>query len=198
MRAWVIDAARMLGLKVDGLVADRIAEGCGHHRGLIRQELAKYALYAEASVQRPADLTHDLVDAVGADASEADFSRLGDCLAEGDLAGLDGELARFRSEGRAGVSMLRAAATRMSLIARLRHEVDCGVSAESAVGRGRIWGVDTGRLAGQIRRWPAADASRAVRRLVDAQLAIIRTDGSPEVVAEAELVRLGRRSARLR
>ncbi|MGQ0559075.1 MAG: DNA polymerase III subunit delta [Sphingosinicella sp.] len=198
LRDWVVAEARALGLAVDESVAQRIADAGGSHRGLIRQELAKYALYADASPVQLRPFGHDALDDIGADAGEADLANLADRMAEGDLVGLDAELARLRAEGKDGITLLRAATTRMALIGRLRAEIERGTPLHRAIASGRVWGVDRDRLPAQVRQWPPALAARAVQRLIDAQLAMLVEKGPPAVVAEAELFTLCRQAARRR
>jgi DNA polymerase-3 subunit delta len=60
----VIDLARAHGLNVRSDVARRLAEAGGGNRAIIDQELAKLALYLDASTQAPKSLEHEAVDAV--------------------------------------------------------------------------------------------------------------------------------------
>ena len=85
-----------------GDVARRIAEACGGNRAIIEQELAKFALYADASPEAPKPLDHDVVDALGAAADEGDLSRLVDSVAgrrRGRARGRAGAAARRRAGG---------------------------------------------------------------------------------------------------
>ena len=129
---WRSSWRRGHGLIVRGDVARRIAESCGGNRALIEQELAKFALYADASPGGPKPIDHDVVDALGAAADEGDLSRLVDSAASGDAAALEAELVRLRGEGQEGITLIRAMLRRMALLARLRAEVEQG-SSPSAV-----------------------------------------------------------------
>jgi putative ABC transport system substrate-binding protein len=59
-------------------VAARVAAGAANDQAVVGQEVAKFALFLEASPQSPKELTHDAVDSVGAESSEGNFNRLAD------------------------------------------------------------------------------------------------------------------------
>ena len=80
------EMARGEGLVVRPDIARRIAESCGGNRGLIAQELAKFALYAGASPETPKAIDHDVIDALGAGETKA-IARLVDSAASGDGPG---------------------------------------------------------------------------------------------------------------
>ena len=130
--------ARAEGLIVRPDVARRIAESCGGNRAMIEQELAKFALYVDASPDTPLPIDHDVLDALGAAADEGDMTRLVDSAGGGDAAALEAELARLARRGAGGDHRcIRAMLRRMTLLARLRAEVERGNSAECRHGVSR-------------------------------------------------------------
>jgi DNA polymerase-3 subunit delta len=86
----VMDMGREQGLEMRPDVARRIADAAGGNRGIIAQELSKYAAFADAAPERPQHLDHDAVDAVGAASEEGDLSRMVDSVSGGDAAGASG------------------------------------------------------------------------------------------------------------
>ena len=136
------ELGRAEGLILRPDVARRIAESCAGNRALIAQELVKFALYAGASPEMPKAIDHDVIDALGADSDEGDLSRLVDSAIGGDAAGLQGELARLHAEGLEGITLIRAMLRRISLLARLRAEVEQGSSPSAVMassGKSLFW-----------------------------------------------------------
>jgi DNA polymerase-3 subunit delta len=85
----VTEVGRTFGLKVDGPVAARVAGSCGNDQAVVAQELAKLALYLDASPHSPKTLDHDSLDAVGAELPGANAPRLADLALAGDVQGLN-------------------------------------------------------------------------------------------------------------
>jgi DNA polymerase-3 subunit delta len=196
----VLDLARSEGLIMRPDVARRIAESCGGNRALIAQELAKFALYAEASPEAPRPIDHDLVDALGAGSDEGDLSRLVDSAAGGDPAGLEAELVRLRAEGQEGITLIRAMLRRMALLARLRAEVEQGSSVSAVMassGKSLFW-KEKDAVAGQLSRWRADLIAKSMSRLVAAERQVKAAGGVGPLAADEELFAICRQAARLR
>ena len=196
----VVELARGQGLVVRSDVAHRIAEACGGNRATIDQELAKYALYVDAAPDTPKTVDHDVVDAVGSGADEGDLGRLVDSVAGGDAATLETEIARLRAEGQEGITLTRAVLRRMTLLARLRAEVEQGDSVSAVMasaGKSLFWR-DKDALAPQLGRWRADQIARAISRLVEAERQVMTPGGPGIVAADAELFAICRQAARLR
>src|SRR3546814_20969994 len=64
---------REQGLRLTADVGRRIAELTGGDRSLMANEIEKLCLYLDASSEQPADVTHDAIDALAAEAAEADI-----------------------------------------------------------------------------------------------------------------------------
>jgi len=196
----VPELGRGLGLIVRGDVAHRIAEACSGNRAVIEQELAKYALYLDATPEAPKPLDHDTVDAVGSGAEEGDLARLVESVASGDAAGLEAEIARLRAEGSEGITLTRAVLRRMSLLARLRSQVEQGSSVSAVMasaGRSLFWR-EKDAVEAQVRRWRADLLAKAIGRLVEAERQVMTSGGPGIVAADAELFAICRQAARLR
>jgi DNA polymerase-3 subunit delta len=196
----VLGMARAQGLVVRPDVAHRIAESCGGNRAIIEQELAKFALYADASPETPRPIDHDVVDALGAAADEGDLTRLVDSAAGGNAAALEAELVRLHAEGLEGITLIRAMLRRMALLARLRAEVERG-SAPGAVmaSAGKsIFFKEKDGIERQLRRWPAELIAKAMTRLSDAERQVKSAGTVGPVAADAELFAICRVATRLR
>ena len=196
----VFDLARAQGLHVRSDIAHRVAAACGGNRSVIEQELAKFALYLDASPEGPKPLDHETIDAVGSGAEEGDLSRLVDSVLTGDAAGLEAEIARLRAEGQEGIGLTRALFRRMTLLARLRAEVEQGKSPSAVMasaGKSLFWR-DKDVIEPQLRRWRADLIAKAISRLAEAERQVMTPGGPGIVAADAELFAICRQAARLR
>lgn len=196
----VLELARAHGLMVRSDVAGRIAEACGANRAIIGQELAKFALYLDASPDAPKPLEDETVEAVGAGAEEGDLSRLVESVVGGDGAALEAEIARLRAQGQEGITLIRAVLRRMMLLARLRAEVEAGnsVGAVMASSGKSVFFKEKDAVERQVRRWRAELIAKAVSRLAEAERQVM-TPGGPGIgAADAELFAIARQAARLR
>lgn len=196
----VAEPARELGLDVRNDAARRIAENCGGNRALIAQELGKYALFLDAAPGAPKPLDHDAIDALGADSDEGDLARLVDSTLNGDAAGLEEEIARLRAEGQEGIGLTRALLRRMSLLARLRAEVDQGGSVGAVMassGKSLFW-KEKDAIGAQVGRWRGDVLAKAIGRLVEAERHVMASGGPGVIAAEAELFAICRQAGRLR
>ena len=188
------------GLILRSDVARRIAESCAGNRALIAQELAKFALYADASPAAPKRVDHDMIDALGAAADEGDLSRLVEATAGGDSAALEAELTRLRGDGQEGITLIRAMLRRMALLARLRAEVEQGSSpAEVMASSGTsLFFKEKDGIERQLRRWPGDLIAKAMTRLAEAERQVKTGGGVGPIAADAELFAICRQAARLR
>lgn len=196
----VIEMGREQGLTVRPDVARRIAEATGGNRALIAQELTKFALYLDAAPERPRPLDHDTVDAVGAAGEGGDLSRLVDSVSGGDPATLQAELLRLKSEGVEGISLIRAVLRRMTLLARLRAEVERGNSVAAVMGsQGKaIFWKERDAVAAQLSRWRSDLIAKGMTRLLEAERQVKASGGLGPIAADEELFAICRQAARLR
>ena len=196
----VAELAKAEGLSLRPDVARRVAESCGGNRALIAQELAKFALYVGASPEAPKAIDHDVVDALGAGSDEGDLSRLVGSAASGDAAGLEAALARLHAEGLEGIPLIRAMLRRMSLLARLRAEVEQGSSPAAVMassGKSLFW-KEKDEVGRQLAKWRADLLAKAVTRLVEAERQVKASGGIGPLAADEELFAICRQAARLR
>jgi DNA polymerase-3 subunit delta len=196
----VQELGREQGLSIHSALARRIAESAGGNRAVIAQELAKYALYADAGPDRPATLEDEAVDAVGAGLDEGDLSRLVDSVTGGNPAMLRAELLRLASEGIEGIPLIRAVLRRVALLARLRAEVDGGraVAAVMASSGKAIFWREQEKVSAQLARWPSELLAKSMSRLVEAELQAKASGGLAAVAVDEELFAIARQAARLR
>ena len=196
----VADMGREQGLTLRPDVARRIADATGGNRAIIAQELAKFALYVDAAPDRPQPLDHEVVDAVGAANEGGDLTRLVDSVGGGDAATLEAELLRLRSEGVEGISLIRAMLRRMSLLAKLRAEVERGNSVDAVMasqGKSIFW-KEKKAVATQLGRWRSNLIAKSLSRLLEAERQVKASGGLGPLAADEELFAICRQAARLR
>jgi DNA polymerase-3 subunit delta len=194
------EMGRSEGLILRPDVARRLAEACGGNRAILGQELAKLADYLAATPERPRELDHEALDAVGAAAEEGDLSRLVDGVGSGDAALLQAELLRLSSQGIEGVPLIRAVLRRMSLLARLRAQVERGSSVDAVMasqGKALFW-KEKPSVTQQVRRWRSDLLAKSVSRLVEAERQLKASGGLGPRAVDEELFAICRQAARLR
>lgn len=196
----VEDLGRRHGLILRDDVARRIAESAAGNRAIVEQELAKFALYLDAGAEAPKALDHEVIDLLGASADEGDLSRLVESAAGGDPAALEEEVIRLRAEGLEGITLLRAMLRRMTLLARLRAEVEQGASPAAVMASkgNAIFFKEKPTVERQLRRWRADLLAKAIARLGEAERQVKSSGGPGPLAAEAELLAICRQAARLR
>ena len=152
----VIEVGRRFGLKIPAPLAALIAEGCGNDQALVAQELQKFALYVDASPQRPKELDRETVEAVGAELTDGNLPRLADLALAGELAELAVELARLPHSAEA-IPVVRALQRRLLMLAPARARIERGDSASAvmtSLGKSLFW-KDKALVERLLRLWDA-------------------------------------------
>lgn len=195
-----IDLGRAEGLRIGEDVARRLAGFAGGDRAMLAAEVEKLALYADATTERPVELDHAMLDAIGVDAAEADLARLVQSALSGDRPMLAHELARLEAEGESGIGLLRALLRRLVMLAPLRAEVDAGASPGEVVeGAGRtVFWKERQVVAGELARWNAPRLAAAIERLSAAEREVKASGGIGELAAQVAVAALARTAARSR
>lgn len=198
--ALVGEQANVLGLRPVSGVAARIASAAAGNRGIIVRELEKYAAFLDAAPASPKSLDHEAIDTIGADVGEGDLSRLLAAVAGGDSGQAEAELARLRAEGKDGIQLIRAALRRMTMLARLRAEVERGksVGAVMASAGKSIFFKEQGAIQAELGRWRAETLAKGISRLIEAERQIMMPGGPGPIAAEAELLAIARQAGRRR
>ena len=196
----VMELAREQGLGVRPDLARRIADSAAGNRAVIAQELAKFALFLDAAPERPKQIEADTVDAVGAANEEGDLSRLVESASGGDVKTLRSELVRLSSEGIEGIPLIRAMLRRMTLLAKLRGEVERGNSVDSVMatqGKAIFW-KEKDAVAAQLSRWSSDLIAKSMSRLLEAERQVKASGGLGPLAVDEELFAICRQAARLR
>jgi len=196
----VADMARAEGLTLRPDIARRIAEAAAGNRAVIALELSKFALLLDAAPDRPKQLDHDVVDLLSAGSEEGDPSRLVDGVCGGDPALVQSELLRLKSEGTEGITLVRAVLRRMTLLARLRSEVERGNSISDVMtSQGKaIFFKEKDAVAQQLGRWRSGLIAKAMGRLLETERQVKAPGGLGPLAVDEELFTICRQAARLR
>lgn len=195
--ALVSTIGRELGLRVDRDTAARILAAIGPDRKLLRRELEKLALYLDADVDRPRAVEPDTLDAIGADAADADLDRLFTAVLDGRTAAVAAELKRLEDEGASMVMILRQFGSHLVRVAGYRAQVDGGESIARVVDTKAIFWKQQGAMKRHLSSWTADRLAQALQRTAHAGRAIMRAD-PVETLAAAELLTIARAAERRR
>ena len=184
---------RAEGLRLGRGVASRIASSAGNERGIIAQELAKIALYVNATSETPVEVDVDVVEGIGA-GSEGDVSRLADLALSGELAALSREIDATAAEAEP-ITVLRALQRRLMMLAPLRAKVEQGMRPHDAVtSAGKaVFFKEKDAVIRMIGAWSAEKLARVVERSGELERRLMSAESPPPSEAlEEELLAIAR------
>ena len=196
----VIEAGRAEGLRIDPGVAARIAAAGNANRNIIAHELAKFALFLDAAPDRPSELTHEVVDLLGADSGEGDMMRLGDLALAGRGSDLFEELDRVALTSGEAIPVVRALQRRLLQLAGLRARVEQGERIDAvmtSMGKALFW-KDKGLMQQLLSGWNAERLAAMLERSSALEQTIMFSDEPPIAALEEELVTIARAAGRRR
>lgn len=193
----VTDLGRREGLRIAPDVAARIAEAAANNQAIAAQEVVKYALYAGATVAAPRELTHDMVDELGADSSEGNALRIGDMALAGELGALAEELGRMPAAGNEAIPIVRALQRRVLQLAPMRARIEQGERLDAVMasaGKALFW-KDKTMIQGMLSRWSADRLAQVGERVAALEERLIFS-GAPQTAALGEELTAIARAAR--
>lgn len=194
----VRDMAAAAGLRIDGAIADRIARAAGLDTRLARSEVAKLALYLDASPERPRTADADALEAIGARTEDDGLGPIVNAVLGGETNKLGGELRRLRELGLSPVGVLLALERRSAQLAALaaklgpRGNVRELIAAEKNARR--IFWKDERDLETQLQRWRGKRLERLVDKLTGLHRQLLANSQSAELLLAqglAEITRFG-------
>lgn len=194
----VAEVGRTLGLKVPQAVAARIAEACGNDQAIVRQELAKLALYLDAAPESPKELDQDAVDAVGADLPEGDFQRIADIALSGDLRGLTAELAQLPPGGAETIPIIRSLQRRLLMLAPARARIERGENAGAVIAavERMVFFKDKAKVGRFLQQWDSASLARIADRASQLERDVMLSPVPPAEGLAEELIAIARAARR--
>ena len=196
----VIEAGRSEGLHMDAAVAARVSAAGNANRAIVAHELAKFALFLDASPDRPKDLTHEVIDRLGADSGEGDMMRLGDLALAGRGNELFEELERVSLSKGEAIPVIRALQRRLLQLAGLRARIEQGQSVDAvmaSMGKSLFW-KDKGLMQQLLSGWDGKALAAMLERSSALERTIIFSDEPPVAALEEELVTIARAAQRRR
>lgn len=187
--------AREQGLRLASGVAQRLVALAGQDRAVLAKEIEKLALYLDAAPARPREADLAGLDAIAADAGEAELSDLADAVFGGRPDKAAALLAMLEAEGVDGIGLLRALSRRMQLLLRLRGEMADGKSLDAVTGS--LFFKEKPVVTTQLNRWSPERLAKASDRMLAAERAI-KASGSPgPLLADAALIEVARAARRV-
>lgn len=195
-----IEAGRAEGLRIEPDLAARIAVACNANLAILAHELAKFALYLDAAPDRPKELTHEVVDRLGADSGEGDMMRLGDLALAGRARDLLDELDRVALGNNEAIPVVRSLQRRLLQLAGLRARVEQGESVDAvmtSMGKALFW-KDKGLMQQWLSGWSAERLAQMLERTAALERTIIFSDEPPVAALEQELTTIARAAQRRR
>ncbi|MET0361144.1 MAG: DNA polymerase III subunit delta [Sphingobium sp.] len=194
-----VQIARERGLKLDISLSRRIVELTGGDRALMAGEIEKLALFHDAEPDRPAEASHEALSALSSEVADQDAPALASMAMAGDVRGLVGEMARFRSLGGSLSGVLRIALGKAMNVAEVRAAIDAGTPQNAALRvNGRpLFKKEADEMIRLLRCWPGETIGRGVVRLAAAERAS-RGGAIGETVIAHELLTVARQAARSR
>ncbi len=191
---------------------DHLVAHLGADRQMTRRELEKLVLYVgDATGEEAGDggagegrgrrrIGWAEVAACLADGSLQTLDELTLAVGDGDLEAVDRGLRRLSAEGINAVSLLRALMRHFHRLLTAADALNKGSTAERAVEglRPPVFWKHKGRVAAQLRTWPALQLARAEQDLLEAEI-LCKSSGLPAtIVAERAALTLARRAAAAR
>jgi DNA polymerase III subunit delta len=194
----VLELARTEGLRPQPGVAARIAESCANDRRMMAAELAKLALYLDASPNGPKDLDLEALDAVGADMG-GEARGLADLALAGDVKAVSSGLFLLQSGGSDAIPVIRSLQRRLMMLAPMRARVEAGERSDAvmtSLGKSLFW-KDKPLIEKLLRLWDSAGLARVSERTGALERRLMRGDSPPvtEALGE-ELIAIARQARR--
>ena len=180
------------GLRPAPGVAARLVEASGNDRAVLTREIGKFALYLDASPDRPQELDQHVIDLLGADAGDAAIGGVVDAIIEGRVADLGTQFARMGEGGASPIPWLRQLARRLITLAQMRAEIDRGENPATVMKSHRVFFREEARTARTLRLWTPAMFARALGRIHSVERAVMAPGNAGRVLAEAEMLTIAR------
>ena len=186
------------GIKVAPETAAWLAERLGGDRRQIESGVEKIAVYLGDPGTEDGALTMEVAEACVGDAAEASADAVARLALSGDREGLDRAMSRALYGGVQPITILRAAARRISRVHLAVGALEGGASRADAMGglKPPVFPRDRATFAQEMTLWPSARAARALGMLTRAERDCKVSGGTPEAICWQALLRVARGARR--
>ncbi|WP_435418992.1 DNA polymerase III subunit delta [Parerythrobacter aurantius] len=182
------------GVKIGGELAERIARASSLDQRLAQSEVAKLALYLDASPASPRTADFAAWDAIGAATEEDGFMPIVNAALSGQVKRLPAELARMRELGINAVAIVLAVERRTAQLAQLAAKLgrsnDIGGLIDAEKAARRIFWKDERDLRDQLRIWRGKRLDRLVVRVTALHRTMLGNSQSAELLLAQDLAEI--------
>ncbi len=180
------------GLSVEPETVGWLADRLGTDRSQIENEIEKLAIYLGASEPEGSALTMDVAEACVGDAAHASAESIACLVAAGDLDRLDRAMTRALYGGVQPITVLRAAARRLSRLHLATAALERGDSPAAAMHalKPPIYPRERASFASEMACWTSARAAGALNLLSTAERDCKITSGAAEGICWQALLRI--------
>lgn len=187
---WLVDAARARGLTLAPGVAERLIATSGGDLGILGSELEKYALYLDASPEKPQRIEPEHLAVLGTESAEDDMFAFVSAVTAGNVAAAERQMQLLA--GGSSIPVLRAMSRRLLQLADARAALDNGKPAQDAVKslRPPVFWKEQNMLAGALPRWPMRRIHAALSAMLAAEQAIKQPASPGDTLGWQALLRL--------
>ncbi len=190
----VVELGRAEGLRIAPQLAASVGTACGYDRAVLQQELAKFALYLNASPDTPQTLDQKVLQDLGVENAESDSGTLVDAALTGDLARLSAELDQLESSGIEPIPVVRAAQRRLMSLIPLRTRIDGGQSLDAVMAS--VFWKDQALIGQILSRWSSARLAHAMDRIARLERQLLSSAVDGRAALGEELLQISRAAAR--
>ncbi|GMN13357.1 DNA polymerase III subunit delta [Altererythrobacter sp. MTPC7] len=200
MTGTVRDLADRAGLRLEGDMAERIARASGLDQRLAAAEIEKLSVYLDSAQDRPAAVTRDVWDEIGAKTEEDGFMPIVNVALSGRPGALPAEIARMEATGTNPVTVLLAIERRVAQLSQLaarlgrNNDVSGFVAAEKQARR--IFFKEARDIEEQLTTWRGANLDRLVARLTALHRKMLSNSQQAGTLLRHELTHIARVGAR--
>lgn len=188
----IADAA---GMRLNGNLAESIAQAAGLDVRLAQSEVDKLALYLDASPQSPKQANPEDFDVIGASTEEDGFMPLVNAALGGEVRKLPSELRRLREVSLNPVGVALALERRAAQLARLSANLRPGDDMQSFLKSQGVFFREHREVGDQLQRWSGGKLERLVPRLADLHRSLLANSQTAELLLSQELAQIARYAA---